>query len=52
MKSVEAIDPYTVKFTLNQPQSTFVVKLISLGIVPKHAHGKDYSSNPYRFRTL
>lgn len=46
MKSVEAIDPYTVKFTLNQPQSTFVVKLISLGIVPKHAHGKDYSSNP------
>ncbi len=46
MKSVEAVDPYTVKFTLKNPQSTFVVKLICLGIVPKHAHNKDYGEHP------
>ncbi|MGG4496525.1 ABC transporter substrate-binding protein [Brevibacillus reuszeri] len=46
MKSVEALDDYTVKFTLNHPQSTFVSILVSTGIVPKHAHGADYSKNP------
>ena len=46
MKSVEAIDHYIVQFTLKQPQSTFVNLLLTLGIVPKHAHGKDYATNP------
>lgn len=46
MKSVEAVDPYTVIFTLNEPQSTFVNLLLTLGIVPKHAHGQDYAGNP------
>ena len=46
MKTVEGIDPYTVKFTLNQSQSTFVNLLLTLGIVPKHAHGQDYAENP------
>ncbi|WP_312113348.1 ABC transporter substrate-binding protein [Brevibacillus reuszeri] len=46
MKSIEALDDYTVKFTLNHPQSTFVSILVSTGIVPKHAHGADYSKNP------
>ncbi len=46
MKSVEAIDDYTVKFTLNKPQSTFVDIMIATGIVPRHAHGKDYAQNP------
>lgn len=46
MKSVEALDDYTVKFTLKKPQSTFVNILANLGIVPKHAYSKDYSQNP------
>ncbi|MEW9121895.1 MAG: ABC transporter substrate-binding protein [Thermotaleaceae bacterium] len=46
MKFVEAVDPYTVKFTLNQPQSTFVNLLLTMGIVPKHSHGQDYAQNP------
>lgn len=46
MKEVKAEDPCTVKFTLKHPQSTFVVKLVSVGIVPQHAHGPGYSDNP------
>ncbi|MDF2571615.1 MAG: appA 1 [Sporomusa sp.] len=46
MDSVEAVDDFTVQFTLNKPQSTFVDILVSTGIVPKHAHGKDYAQNP------
>ncbi|WP_053368718.1 ABC transporter substrate-binding protein [Bacillus sp. FJAT-27245] len=43
---VEAADEYTVKFTLKEPQSTFVNTLIGTGIVPKHAYGPDYAENP------
>lgn len=46
VKSVEAGDDYTVKFTLKEPQSTFITQLVTTGIVPKHAHGKDYASKP------
>jgi peptide/nickel transport system substrate-binding protein len=46
MEKVEAIDGHTVKFTLKQPQSTFVNLLITTGIVPKHAHSQDYAENP------
>ncbi|KNY30148.1 ABC transporter substrate-binding protein [Pseudobacteroides cellulosolvens] len=46
MEKVEAIDNYTVKFTLKNPQSTFVNILSNTGIVPKHAYGKDYSQKP------
>jgi peptide/nickel transport system substrate-binding protein len=31
---------------LKQPQSTFLNRLITVGIVPKHAHNKDYARNP------
>lgn len=41
-----ATDDTTVELRLNQPQSTFVNRLITLGIVPKHAHGPDYARNP------
>lgn len=41
-----AIDNDTVELRLKQPQSTFVNRLVTLGIVPKHAHGKDYAQNP------
>lgn len=46
MKSVEALDDYTVQFTLNHPQSTFVNIAVNMGIVPKHAHSADYAQNP------
>ncbi len=41
-----AVDDKTVELTLKQPQSTFVNRLITLGIVPEHAHGEDYARNP------
>lgn len=41
-----AIDETTVELRLKQPQSTFVNRLITLGIVPEHAHGPDYARNP------
>lgn len=41
-----AIDDTTVELRLREPQSTFVNRLISLGIVPEHAHGPDYARNP------
>ncbi|NEQ96508.1 MAG: ABC transporter substrate-binding protein [Cyanothece sp. SIO2G6] len=41
-----AIDNTTVELRLNQPQSTFVNRLITLGIVPEHVHGPAYARNP------
>jgi len=46
MSKVEAVDDYTVRFTLKEPQSTFVNTIIGTGIVPQHAYGKDYAENP------
>ncbi len=46
MESIEAVHDYTVKFTLKQPQSTFIHTLITTGIVPKHAHNQDYAEHP------
>ncbi|WZL73300.1 ABC transporter substrate-binding protein [Clostridiaceae bacterium 35-E11] len=46
MKSVEALDDYTVQFTLKHPQSTFVNIAVNMGIVPRHAHNQDYAQNP------
>jgi peptide/nickel transport system substrate-binding protein len=36
----------TVKFRLKHPDSTFINRLITLGIVPKHAYGDGYSRKP------
>lgn len=36
----------TVEFHLERPQSTFVNRLVTLGIVPEHAHGDRYAANP------
>ncbi|TKJ16756.1 nickel ABC transporter substrate-binding protein [Blastococcus sp. CCUG 61487] len=41
-----AVDDDTVELRLERPQSTFVNRLISLGIVPEHAHGPDYGRQP------
>ncbi|MCI3918859.1 ABC transporter substrate-binding protein [Paenibacillus sp. TRM 82003] len=46
LESVEAVNEYTVTFTLKEPQSTFLHSLIATGIVPKHAHGADYAQQP------
>lgn len=46
LEEAVAIDPDTVELRLKQPQSTFVNRLVTLGIVPKHAHGTDYARNP------
>lgn len=41
-----ATDRYTVELRLKQPQSTFINRLITLGIVPKHAHSENYARSP------
>lgn len=41
-----AVDKDTVELHLTRPQSTFINRLVSLGIVPKHAHAKDYARKP------
>ncbi len=46
MEKAQAEDDRTVVFTLKEPMSTFVNLLVTLGIVPKHAHGDDYAFNP------
>ncbi len=46
IKTVKAEDEYTVKFTLKQPQSTFVYILTNTGIVPEHVHDPGYAENP------
>lgn len=44
--SVEATDDHTIAFHLNDVQSTFGIILSNTGIVPKHAHGENYSEKP------
>ncbi|MEO0377803.1 MAG: ABC transporter substrate-binding protein, partial [Cyanobacteria bacterium P01_A01_bin.17] len=46
LEQATAIDNSTVELTLKQPQSTFVNRLITLGIVPEHAHDDDYARDP------
>lgn len=46
LRRVEVVDPYTVKISLAEPQSTFVNVLATLGIIPKHAYGEDYAEKP------
>ncbi|MEO0538628.1 MAG: ABC transporter substrate-binding protein [Cyanobacteria bacterium P01_A01_bin.123] len=46
LEEAVAIDDTTVELRLKEPQSTFVNRLITLGIVPEHAHGPDYARNP------
>ncbi|WP_260189449.1 ABC transporter substrate-binding protein [Actinophytocola gossypii] len=41
-----AVDEDTVELRLREPRSTFVNRLVSLGIVPEHAHGPGYARDP------
>lgn len=42
----EAIDEDTVELRLDEPRSTFINRLVSLGIVPEHAHDQGYAQAP------
>lgn len=46
MEKVEKIQNDVVKFTLKEPQSTFIYLLISTGIVPEHLYDENYNENP------
>ncbi|HEY9693909.1 MAG TPA: ABC transporter substrate-binding protein [Oculatellaceae cyanobacterium] len=46
LEEAVATDKDTIELRLKQPQSTFVNRLVTLGIVPKHAHGGDYARKP------
>lgn len=46
LESIDALSDHTVRFKLARPQSTFINILVNTGIVPKHAHGPDYSQHP------
>lgn len=46
LEKVEALEDYTVEFTLNQPDSTFTTLLATTGIVPEHAYDDAYNVNP------
>lgn len=46
LESVEATDEHTIEFTLQQPQSTFIDLLVTMGIVPEHAYDENYHENP------
>jgi len=54
LERAEATGPTTVELRLKRAQSTFVNRLVSLGIVPEDAHGPGYArqpigSGPYTF---
>ena len=54
MESAAAHDDTTIVITLSKPTSIFLNTLASVGIVPEHAYGEDYGTNPvgsgpYRF---
>ncbi len=46
MEKVEATSDTHVVFTLKKPTSTFLNTLATVGIVPEHAYGEDYGTNP------
>jgi len=46
LESAQATDDTTVELRLSEPQSTFVNRMITLGIVPEHAHGDGYGRDP------
>ena len=46
LDSVKEVDDYSVEFKLKEPQSTFIEKMASIGIVPKHAHDDKFAEDP------
>ncbi|WP_077325489.1 ABC transporter substrate-binding protein [Virgibacillus siamensis] len=46
VKHIGKTGPQTVKFTLKQPDSTFIYHLTTIGIVPEHAYSDTYNEHP------
>ncbi len=46
MEKAEAIEEFSVVFTLNRPTATFLNTVASIGIVPRHAYNSEYGTNP------
>lgn len=46
LEKVEAITDTTVIFTLSRPTSVFLNIVASVGIIPEHAYGAGYGTNP------
>ncbi|MBE6946493.1 MAG: ABC transporter substrate-binding protein [Ruminococcaceae bacterium] len=46
LEKVETPDDQTVVFTLNRPTSVFLNTVASVGIIPEHAYGEDYGTDP------
>lgn len=46
LEKVEAKNDTTVIFTLSRPTSVFLNTAASVGIIPEHAYGEDYGTNP------
>ncbi len=46
LKEAVAVDDTTVEFHMNQPYSIWPYTMAIVGIVPEHAYGPDYGSNP------
>jgi peptide/nickel transport system substrate-binding protein len=45
VKDIEAIDDYTVKFTLHEPYSSFLINIAAIGILPCGI-SSDFNKNP------
>ncbi|MFH1135349.1 MAG: ABC transporter substrate-binding protein, partial [Pseudomonadota bacterium] len=46
LREAAVVGPDLVEIRLKKPDSTFINRLITLGIVPEHAHGPDYGRKP------
>jgi len=46
LDSITAIDSYTVKIKLKEPQSTIIYSIAKTGIVPEHAYSESYGDHP------
>jgi peptide/nickel transport system substrate-binding protein len=46
LETVVVRDSTTVEFHLRNANSTFIHSLLTLGIIPKHSYGDEYSENP------
>ena len=46
MNTAKALDKYRVEISLKENDSTFINRLITLGIVPKNFHGPEYPRKP------
>ena len=46
LKEAKAVDVRTVEFIMERPYSIWPYTMAITGIIPEHAYGKDYGSNP------